>query len=122
MKPSFVVATLVFATLLASCSFRHGTENYASRQSDVCTCAHKGWIEGNVPLAPGEAVWIDSAHRSGMQQRLVIDSEGDILLPLMGRFHVAGLTAVQAAKEINRAYVDRGFYKEIEMVINRDFQ
>ncbi|MFU8779768.1 MAG: polysaccharide biosynthesis/export family protein [Kiritimatiellia bacterium] len=49
--------------------------------------------------------------------RNVVDSTGHITMPLIGQVHVAGMSASDAERVIERAYVDRGFYRGINVIM-----
>ena len=87
----------------------------------VCGCASKPRADRPVKslLAAGDCVVVTTAHRDHPEHGQLIDSVGDISLPLLGRYHIAGFTLKQAEEQIERDYVARGFYSRIDLVVLR---
>ncbi len=70
-------------------------------------------------LVPGDCVVIDAAHRTGREKRYEIDSAGDISMPFLGKVRLAGLTLAQAEERLEKAYVRRGFFRDVDLVVLR---
>ena len=87
----------------------------------LCGCASKpeGHLAVESPLVAADCVVVTTAHRDHPEHGQLIDSAGDILLPLLGRYHIAGFTLKQAEGQIERDYVARGFYSRIDLVVLR---
>ena len=88
----------------------------------LCGCASKPkpHVQMELPLVAGDCVIVTSAHRDRLESGQVIDSAGDISLPLLGRHHIAGFTVKQAEERIEREYVERGFFRQmLDMVVIR---
>jgi protein involved in polysaccharide export with SLBB domain len=83
-----------------------------------CGCASRTTVAKERMLVPGDCIVIDSAHREGLEMRHVVGAGGDISLPLLGEFHVAGLTLKQAELRIEKEYVDRGLFKSIDLIVS----
>jgi protein involved in polysaccharide export with SLBB domain len=49
--------------------------------------------------------------------RNVVDSTGHITMPLIGQIQVAGMSASDAERVIERAYVEGGFYRSINVIM-----
>ncbi len=47
----------------------------------------------------------------------VVDSEGKIKLPYIGGVHVEGMTTSQAEDTLERAFVDGGFFRSIDVIL-----
>jgi len=47
----------------------------------------------------------------------VVDELGSVSLPLVGLIDIAGLTTAEAEKEIREEYIDRGYYKDINVIV-----
>lgn len=43
----------------------------------------------------------------------VIDEEGNVTLPMIGEFRIAGLTTADAERAIRKEYIEKGVYKEV---------
>ena len=49
---------------------------------------------------------------STVSSNYTIDGEGYLNLPYLGKVHVAGMTASQIQSAVERAYIDRGIFKQ----------
>ena len=49
--------------------------------------------------------------------RNVVDTTGHITLPLIGQVHVAGLSASEAERLIENTYVERGYFRSINIIM-----
>jgi protein involved in polysaccharide export with SLBB domain len=74
---------------------------------------------GETRLGPGDCIIVDSAHRTGAPLRYVIDSAGDISAPYLGKVRVAGLTVSEAARHLEKQYVGREYFSQIDLVVLR---
>ena len=66
-------------------------------------------------LKQGDPVIINMTVSLRPQPRVedVVDEEGNISLPILGEFKVAGLTTADAERAIKQAYVDNNVYRDV---------
>lgn len=66
-------------------------------------------------LANKDSVVINMTSALRPQPRVedVVDEEGNITLPILGEFAVAGLTTADAERAIRKAYLDKQVYKDL---------
>lgn len=57
-------------------------------------------------IGSGDLIEVSMFQNSDLSGRYRVDERGDIIVPLIGRVHVAGLTAEEAATVIGKRYVD----------------
>ncbi len=69
-------------------------------------------------LSPGDEVMTSLRGIPRPEEiRNVVDSTGHITLPLIGQVHVAGLSASAAERLIETTYVERGFFRNINVIM-----
>jgi protein involved in polysaccharide export with SLBB domain len=77
-------------------------------------------VEVESPLVAGDCVIVTGAHRDHPFVGQVIDSAGDVSLPILGKYHIMGLTLKQAEERIEKEYVERGLFSQApDMVVLR---
>lgn len=66
-------------------------------------------------LKPGDPVIVNMTVSLRPQPRIedVVDEEGNITLPILGEFPVAGLTTADAERAIKQAYLDKAVYRDV---------
>lgn len=66
-------------------------------------------------LKQGDPVIVNMTVNLRPQPRVedVIDEEGNISLPILGEFKVAGLTTAEAERAIKQAYLDNNVYRDV---------
>ncbi len=102
----FVSASLMLFLLCAGCRAPdpERTSSAVARPSEAKNADQR-------PLALGDQI-IWHPHDMG-DKTLVVDVDGCIRLPLLGRVPVVGLTVTQAAAMATRWYVDQGYYRRL---------
>lgn len=86
--------------------------------SEAATREASGDIRLSYKLSPGDEVMISLRGIPSPEDiRNVIDSMGEITLPLIGQIKVAGLSASEAERVIETTYVDRGFFRSINVIM-----
>ena len=70
-------------------------------------------------LKPNDTIWLLNAKsvERHSDNRMVVDQQGNLHLPLVGLVHVAGNTTQEAEHMIEDAYIREGFYKELDITI-----
>lgn len=69
-------------------------------------------------LWPGDRVVVELRGIPAEKQfNSVIDEEGNINLPFIGRINVGGRTSAEAEKLIEKAYIDGGIYRQLSVAV-----
>jgi protein involved in polysaccharide export with SLBB domain len=73
-------------------------------------------------LKPGDTIWLFNAKsvERHFDNRMAVDRQGNINLPLVGLIHVAGSTTPEAERIIENAYTNGGFYNKLDVIIELD--
>lgn len=77
-----------------------------------CASAPQRVVTDEHTLGAGDHLRIVITNRECPEIRQVVDTSGDISMPLAGKLHVAGMTLEQAAKTIEAAYWSSGCFGE----------
>ena len=72
----------------------------------------------NLKLAPGCLVQIDVYGVPEMSAQLRVDALGNLTIPLIGAFPVAGITVAQAENAIAKEFADREILKDPQVILN----
>lgn len=70
---------------------------------------------------PGDCIIFAPAHRAFVhdETRLELDTNGDIILPLLGKFNIAGFQIKEAELQIEIEYVKRGVFNRLDLTLTR---
>jgi polysaccharide export outer membrane protein len=69
------------------------------------------------PVGAGDLVEMSVFDTPELTGKLRVNNSGDILLPLVGSIHVAGLQPAQAQNMIRQKFIDGGFLKDPQVTI-----
>ena len=69
-----------------------------------CVSPRSQVAEREVALRPGDRLLVQFTNRRVPEVRQVVDPVGDVSLPLLSKFHVAGMTLSQAKQAIEASY------------------
>lgn len=58
-----------------------------------------------IPIGPGDMIEMNVFGQTDLSGHFRVNEKGDVLVPLLGAVHVAGLTADESAVDINERYV-----------------
>ncbi|BDA82967.1 sugar ABC transporter substrate-binding protein [Aureimonas sp. SA4125] len=75
----------------------------------ACRPAHAAPADG-YRLAPGDVTSFDFLDDALPAEQLTVSSEGEVSIPLIGSFAVAGLTVPEAVDAMRRSFVERRFF------------
>jgi len=72
------------------------------------TLAHATVIPLNLPIAPGDIVQVSEFHVPEFRTTTRVAEDGTVLLPMLGQVKMLDLTEIQAARLIEKAFLDQG--------------
>jgi polysaccharide export outer membrane protein len=79
--------------------------------------AQKTQDPSDVTVGPGDMLQVKVFQTPDLDTQARVDNAGLVPLPLIGSFHVAGLTAAQAGEEISQAYSKAGYIKGLGVTV-----
>jgi polysaccharide export outer membrane protein len=68
-------------------------------------------------IGPGDLLQIHVFHTPELDTQARVDSDGMVVLPLIGAFHVAGLTAQQAGQQIRKLLSDANYISNLDVTV-----
>lgn len=128
-----LLALAAFATTLANCASQPGQPNLTQR-AQPAVAVHSATPESNArldklwqerlterqdfPIGVGDLLEISISNVKELQDRTVrVDGNGDILLPLIGSLHVAGLTEPQISGRLADVLHKYVYHPEINLMV-----
>jgi polysaccharide export outer membrane protein len=107
------VAALLFVILGASSA----TAQQKSPGASIGN-ASGGFASGAAgPIGAGDLVEMSVFDTPELSGKLRVSNSGDIILPLVGQIHVAGLTANDAEALIRQKFIDGGFVRDPQVTV-----
>jgi polysaccharide export outer membrane protein len=94
MGNGFRCVTIVGLLLLAL-----PPNGFGQRAADVAPVAPA------IPIGPGDLIEVNVFGQSELTGHFRVNERGDVLVPLIGTVHVAGMTADESAVDINERYI-----------------
>jgi polysaccharide export outer membrane protein len=86
--------------------------------SPATLAGNSGFSSGAAgPVGAGDLVEMSVFDTPELTGKLRVNNSGDILLPLVGSIHVAGLQPAQAQNMIRQKFIDGGFLKDPQVTI-----